>query len=110
MDAPFNYKSIRRRLCGFALLLSLLISFARFAVGRVDYIVLSDVLLADSLLASLLSLLQTLLILVGFALFYSFNTVLIHKLGFAKAHPFMFLAVGSALLRAALSLLGKLVF
>lgn len=110
MNAPSNYKSIRRRLCGIAALLGLLVSTARFAVARLEFIVISDVLRAGGIAATLLPLLQTLLILFGFALFYGFTAILIQEIGFKKALPFMFLTVGVMLYRAALALCGKVFF
>ncbi len=108
MEAPLEYKTTRRKLCGIAAILGLLIATARFAVGRLEFILLSDILLADSLLAKLFPLLQSLLMVFGFALFYSFTAVFCHRFGFAKAIPFICLTVGISVYRSLLSLLGKI--
>jgi hypothetical protein len=108
METLYPYKPIRRKLCGIAAILGLLVGILRFTLARLEFIVLSDILLADSIAADILSLLQTLLIAFGFALFYSFTTVLIGKIGFSKALPFLFLTVGITLYRSLLSLAGKI--
>lgn len=107
MNSPLDYKTKRRRLCGIAAVLGLAVATLRFALGRLEFIVLSDVLLADGLLPLLFSLVQTLLILFGFALFYSFTSVLIFKIGMIKTLPFIFLGVGIAIYRSLLTLVGK---
>ncbi len=108
METQLEYKTYRRKLCGIAAILGLSVATLRFAVARLEFIVLSDVLLADSLLAAIFPLLQTLLTLFTFALFYSFSSVLIGEFGFLKAIPFLFLSVGVTLYRTGLTLVGKL--
>ena len=103
-----EYKRIRRKLCGITAILGLLAATLRFVLGRIEFIVLSDILLADSLLAKIFPLLQTLLILFSFALFYGFSSTLIHKVGFSKALPFMFLTIGISTYRSLLTLVGKI--
>ena len=108
MDTQLEYRPYRRRLCGIAAILGGLVATLRFVIARLEFIVLSDVLLADSALAGIFPLLQTLLILFTFALFYSFSSVLISKCGFQKALPFLILSVGITLYRTVLTLVGRL--
>ena len=107
MSSPLKYKTARRRLCGIAAVLGLAVAILRFALGRLEFIVLSDVLLAEGLLPLLFSLLQTFLILFGFALFYGFTSVLICKFGTTKTLPFIFLGVSVTIYRSLLTLVGK---
>lgn len=61
----------------------------------------------DSFLANSLALLQTVLIALGFALFYSFTTYLFYKIGFIATLPFIFSDLGILLYRSLLTLGGK---
>lgn len=108
METPFDYRPWRRKLCGIAALLGLLIATLRFALGRLEFIVLSDILLTDSFFAKLFPLFQTLLILFTFALFFGFTSVIIGKFKFSTALPFIFLSIGIATYRLLLSLIGKI--
>ena len=107
MNTQFEDKTFRRKLCGLAALLGLLAATLRFVLGRLELIVLSDVLLADGFLADLFPLLQTLLIVFTFALFFGFFSVIVHKFGFKSAFPFILLSVGIMTYRFLLSLIGK---
>jgi len=97
-------KPLRRKLSIIAALLGAALYTARFVFARLEVIVTSDILMADSWLAKLLSLLQTLTIILGFALFYSFTAFLIKNINFKKTLPFTFVAVGITLYRSLLSL------
>lgn len=100
-------KPLCRKLSTIAALLGAALYTACFVFARLEVIVTSDVLMADSGLAKLLSLLQTLTIILGFALFYSFTAFLIKNINFKKTLPFIFAVVGITLYRSLLSLGGR---
>ncbi len=107
MDILLEHKMLRRKLCGIAAMIALVLFTACFVFARLEVIVTSDILLANSFIAKLLSLLQTLLIVLGFALFYSFTAFLLSKVEFIGTLSFIFVVIGITLFRSLLSLGGK---
>ena len=101
--------SPHRRLYTVTIILGLLLYTTRFFCARLESLLLSDILMQNSILVTLLSLLQTILIVVCFALFYSFTTILIEKEGTRKATPFMVTACALILYHSLLALGGTLI-
>lgn len=107
MDILPETKRLRRKLSGQTALLGIALYTACFVFARLEVMITSDILMVDSLPAKLLSFLQTLAIVLGFALFYSFTSVLCHYIKFKRTLPFIFLVMGITLYRALLSLGGR---
>ncbi len=104
---PLEYQKFRARLGGRAALLAVLAFTLCAVLARLEFILMSDILLADSIGTLLLAFAQTLCIVFGFALFYSFTAVLMQEIKLSKTLPFILISVLLSLYRTGLALGGK---
>ncbi|MBE6661940.1 MAG: hypothetical protein E7606_01515 [Ruminococcaceae bacterium] len=104
---PLEYQKLRASLCGRAALLAVLTFTVCAVLARLEFILMSDILLADSIGTQLLAFAQTLCIVLGFALFYCFTAILMQEIGLSKTVPFALTAVLLTLYRTVLALGGK---
>ena len=103
---PLEHQKLRAKLCGRAALLAALAFTLCAVLARLEFLLMSDILLAGGIGTQLLALAQTLCIAFGFALFYSFTAFLMQEMGLAKTLPFLLIAVLLTLYRTALALGG----